>query len=304
MQRARRKTPYDRLAASTLRTWLYVSSKLSLRAVQRLGRLVGDLAYFADGSLRRITQTNVSACYPQLSSEEIRRLTRESLRQTACYATELGHAWRDDGRRWKSLIVDVVGEIVIDAAVADRKAVLILAPHFGNWEIVNLYLGERLPLLVLYEPLRIASLDPIAAAGRARTGSHLAPLDKGGLRRLIDTLQHGEAVALLPDQVPALQSGEYAPFFGREALTMTLAHRLVEQFRPSVVLAYARRLPDGQGFQLGFERLQHIEDARTSSESLAMMNVAIERVIALDPSQYQWEYKRFRRPRRADEELY
>jgi KDO2-lipid IV(A) lauroyltransferase len=286
-----------------VRAWLWLTGRLSLRTVQRLGRLVGDFAFFIGGSPRRITQANISVCFPKLGADDVRRLTRESLRQTGCYATELGLAWRSDGR-WESLIADIVGADVIDAAAASGKPVMVLAPHFGNWEILNLYLGQRLSPLVLYEPPRIASLEPIVSAGRSRTGSRVAPIDAGGLRRLIAALRSGATVAFLPDQVPSTESGEYAAFFGRPALTMTLAYRLTERFRPSVVLAYARRLPGAMGFQLGFERLSSVEEARASDGSLAAMNAAIERVVALDPAQYLWEYKRFRRPKSLADRLY
>ena len=304
MQRARRETPYDRLAAYVLRAWLYLTGRLSLRSVQRLGKVVGDVAYLVGGSPKRITRTNLAVCYPELAEQELRALTRASLRHTGCYAAELGIAWRTDGPPWETLIVGVRGEAVIDEATASGRAILFLAPHFGNWEIANLYLGARLRLQVLYESLPLPSLDPVAVAGRTRTGSHVAPLDTSGLRELYRALARGDAAALLPDQVPSRRSGEYAKFFGREALTMTLAHRLIEKFRPCVVLLYAKRLPQARGFEIGFERLLDVERARDTRESLGAMNGAIERVVARDPAQYQWEYRRFRRARLADEKIY
>jgi len=304
MQRTERETPYDRLAGCALRVWLRQTGRLSLRSVQRLGRIVGDVAFFAGGSPKRITRRNLAVCYPQLAERELLALTRASLRHTGCYAAELGIAWREGDRHWESLIADVRGEAAIDDARARGKAVLLLAPHFGNWEIANLYVGARLPLQVLYEMPPLPSLDPIAAAGRARTGSKVAPLGMRGLRELYRALARGEAAALLPDQVPSRQSGEYAEFFGREALTMTLAHRLIEKFRPDVVLVYARRLPEARGFEIAFERLLDVEQARDTRDSLAAMNAAVERIIARDPAQYQWEYRRFRRPKHPSEKIY
>jgi KDO2-lipid IV(A) lauroyltransferase len=304
MQRARRATPYDRLIALALRAWLSGTGRLSLRAAQRLGRVVGDLAYWVGGSPKRITRTNLSVCFPGLVERELRALTRASLRQTGCYAAELGIAWRRGDRRWEGMIAGVRGEVVIDEARSNGRAVLLLAPHFGNWEFANLYLGARLPLQVLYESLPVPDIDPLAAAGRARTGSRVAPLNVRGLRDLYRVLARGEVAALMPDQVPSRRSGEYAKFFGREALTMTLAHRLIEKFRPCVVLVYVKRLPEADGFEITFERLLDVERARDSIESLTAMNAAIERVIELDPAQYQWEYRRFRRPRNPSEKIY
>jgi len=304
MQRARRRATYDRIASGALRLWFRVSSRLSLAAIQRLGGAVGVAVYLFGGSPKRVTRSNLEACFPEMPESARRRLTRASLRQTGCYAAELGIAWRPGDCRWKDLIVDVEGYEAIDDARALRRPIVFLVPHYGSWELLSLYLGGRLPLTVLYERPRYRSVESIAVQGRARTGCRLMPNDMSGLRALYVGLRDGEAVGLLPDQVPSARSGEYAPFFGRDALTMTLAHRLIEKFEPCVVLCYAERLSGGRGFRLGFERLANVESACDSEESLAAMNKAIERVVARDPSQYQWEYRRFRRPRSRSERIY
>jgi KDO2-lipid IV(A) lauroyltransferase len=46
---------------------------------------------------------------------------------------------------------------------------------------------------------------------------------------MIRALRAGQAVGLLPDQVPPEGQGLWAPFFGQPAYTMTLAARLLQQ---------------------------------------------------------------------------
>jgi lauroyl/myristoyl acyltransferase len=79
---------------------------------------------------------------------------------------------------------------------------------------------------------------------------HLAPADVGGVRRLIKALRAGEAVGMLPDQVPGSGEGAWLPFFGRPAYTMTLAARLSEVAGVTTIFAWAERLPGGAGFHL------------------------------------------------------
>jgi KDO2-lipid IV(A) lauroyltransferase len=209
---------------------------------------------------------------------------------------------RDD--RWKALIVADEGVEVIDEACGSGRGVLVLVPHFGNWEILNLYLGARYGLTALYDPPRIRSFDAIVCAGRTRTGSVLVPVSGSGIRALYAALKSARVVALLPDQVPPVTAGEYAPFFDRPALTMTFVHRLSVKLRPRLVIGHARRLPDGAGFSLGFEGLSDLEVCNGRLEFLSEMNRAIERVVATDPAQYQWEYKRFKRPKHPSDRIY
>lgn len=83
---------------------------------------------------------------------------------------------------------------------------------------------------------------------------------------------------------------------------MTFAHRLIRSTNPLVVLGSCTRA--AKGFRITFtevsERL-HSEDAE---ESVAAMNDAIEKLVRKDPAQYQWEYKRFKKPPEGVADLY
>ncbi len=54
-------------------------------------------------------------------------------------------------------------------------------------------------------------------------------------------------MGLLPDQVPPDGQGQWVPFFGKPAYTMTLAARLALQTGATVVLARCERLSCGPG---------------------------------------------------------
>ncbi len=294
---------HDQLAGYALKRLLILLGWLSFAATQRLGKLVGDFVFLAGGRLKRTTYTNIKVCFPQLPADDLSRLVRASLQHTGRFAAEIGMIWSHDDR-WKDLIVEAQGVEVIDDALGSGKGVLVLVPHFGNWEILNLFLGARYGITALYDPPRISSLDAIIREGRTRTGSALVPATASGIRSVYAALRSARVVGLLPDQVPHQASGEYVPFFGHPALTMTLAHRLELKLRPRLVMGHARRLPGAAGFSLGFEALPEMEGRADSRESLAAMSAAIERLVKTDPAQYQWEYKRFKRAERPSDKIY
>lgn len=301
--RGRHGTLRDRLAAFALKRVLAFLGWLSFAATQRLGKLVGDLVFLAGGRLKRTTYTNIAVCFPDLPANDLSRLVRASLQHTGRFAAEFGLIWsRDD--RWRGLITEVQGVEVIDDTLRSGKGVLVLVPHFGNWEILNLFLGARYGLTALYDPPRIASLDAIIRDGRTRTGSNLVPATARGIRSLYIALQQARVVGLLPDQVPHQAAGAYVPFFGRPALTMTLAYRLESKLAPRLVMGHARRLPNAAGFSLHFEGLSEMEGLMDARGSLTAMNGAIERLVNTDPAQYQWEYKRFKRAERPSDRVY
>ena len=120
------------------------------------------------------------------------------------------------------------------------------------------------------------------------------------MRGMLKEMKQGRLVLVLPDQVPARNAGEYADFFGQPALTMTLAHRLMQRTEPHVIMGSVQRTtihPEIK-YKLTFTPLPDID--RPAPQPCAQdINAAIEQVVLEAPEQYQWEYKRFRRPQGA-----
>jgi KDO2-lipid IV(A) lauroyltransferase len=113
---------------------------------------------------------------------------------------------------------------------------------------------------------------------------------------MIKALRTGDAVGLLPDQVPPKGMGQWAPFFGKSAYTMTLAARLALQTGAAVVLIWGERLPWGQGYRLHTQALGH-ELSPDLATAVVQINQAMEAMILACPAQYLWGYARYKAPR-------
>lgn len=109
---------------------------------------------------------------------------------------------------------------------------------------------------------------------------------------------------ILPDQNPG-NGGVFAPFFGIEANTMTLVHKLAEKTGAGIVIAYADRLPRGQGF---ITRIHPVDEQgilnREPVAAATALNQAVEMCVREQPTQYQWTYKRFKKRPEGEEKLY
>jgi KDO2-lipid IV(A) lauroyltransferase len=117
----------------------------------------------------------------------------------------------------------------------------------------------------------------------------------GGVRQLIKTLKHGGIIGVLPDQVPGNGEGEWVPFFGRPAYTMTLIGKLIKSSGAAVVMCSSERLPHGEGYALHFTPLT-IDSAISVP---LQINAALETTIRTCPEQYLWSYNRYKVPRGA-----
>ena len=281
--------------ALALRVVVRLVSHLPLKVVRRLARWFSVVPATLNTRAAQITRTNLRLCFPKASKAEISALVCASLAETACIIAETGMLFHWPQQRWLALAEQTQTE-ALRAALAADKGVLVLVPHFGNWEYLALYLGQ-FGVTGLYEQPRLKSLEAPLRQARERGGISMLRLDGPGLRRAYRHLQQGGCLALLPDQVPRRTAGVYAPFFGVPALTMNFAHRLIQRTQPTVLLGTARRT--AAGFAVSFERFPDARGkgiyAASPEVAATALNQAIEAAVLTDPAQYQWEYKRFRR---------
>ena len=196
------------------------------------------------------------------------------------------------------------GELV-GQAMAGGRGIVFLTPHLGCFEVAAQSYAERYgpefgPVTVLFRPARKAWLRPIVSRTRARPCLETAPATLAGVRQMLRALRRGEAVGLLPDQVPPEGLGVWAPFFGRPAYTMTLAARLVQQTGAVPLAIWAERLARGAGYIVRVSPLAESlpREASAQAESAAVVNRAMERLILEKPEQYLWGYHRYKAPSR------
>ena len=195
----------------------------------------------------------------------------------------------------------IEGEACVEQGYAAGRGILYLTPHLGCFELsaqaaARRWSAERGPITVLYRPARQAWLAKVMETARNRPGMLAVPTTLAGVRQMIKALRRGEAVGLLPDQVPPEGQGVWAPFFGRDAYTMTLAVRLAQQTGAAVVLARCERLSWGRGYVTHFEPLSAPLSA-DMEQAVRQINQAMEHLIRQCPEQYLWGYARYKQPR-------
>lgn len=268
-----------------------VLARLPLSVLHRLGALLGWIIYLT--SKRYAARLRENLKYSGIEGGDL--LLHTNVREAGKGVMELPWVW-------KRSLVEVVASVKrihgwehLEAANAQGKGVVMLTPHIGCFEVIGLYVAAHQPFTCMYRPPRYPSLDKIMHQGRGRGQMKLVPADLGGVRHLLKALKRGEAIGVLPDQVPGNGEGEWAPFFGRPAYTMTLIGRLIQVSGAPVVMCHSERLPDGEGFALYFSPL--IFDSEQSIPK--QMNESLETVIRKHPAQYLWSYNRYKVPRGA-----
>jgi len=271
---------------------------LPLGVVHGLGALAGSILWIAHGRARHIALRNLSLVGPSLlqtqdSGKSRHVLARRAVVETGKALAETAAIWGRSPRHALSLIRQVEGQALFDAARSKGTGLIVAAPHLGCWELLNYWLAERTPLSIVYRPPRQAALEPLLLRARGGLPVEQVRASGAGVRTLYRRLDAGGVVGILPDQRPKQGEGVMAPFFGVPALTMVLVSRLAARTGAHVLFAFCERLPRGAGFRLHIrEAPPGIADADLAV-ACAALNRGVEDCVQIAPSQYQWTYKRF-----------
>lgn len=276
--------------------WLWQRlSGFTTRQLWWLARPLARLVQLFNPRERRVTRQNLRQAFPRQNKADRGQLASESLAHSTATMLELGMVWLGDENSVRDSILEVHGRNLLDEARSEGRGVIVLAPHFGNWEVLNFWLSSHFPFTAMYEPPKFERLDPIIRHGRERMGARLVPTNSRGVAALLKALKRAEAIGILPDQEPGRGSGVFADFYDRPAYTATLLPKLVARTEARVVVGVAQRLEDGFGFAIHFLAADEGVYEEDEVASARGVNASVEAAIALAPAQYQWEYKRWRK---------
>lgn len=303
-------TPYNAAMTRLLARLLYLLAGLVARLPWPVLRALGDaLAWLwlkSGARESRVAEMNLAIAYPDMLPAQREEWRRAVLRTTARQALETLRLWTRPHAENLAMIVEAHGVELFDAALASGKGVIVAAPHFGNWELLNQWLAAKTPLAILYRPPESAVGEAFLRLVRAHDDPSRVTQVRAegpGIRALYKRLRDGGVVGILPDQQPKAGDGEFAPFFGKEALTMTLLPRLAERSGATVLFAWCERIGGGLRFALHIEQATGDIASADPRTAVAALNANVERIARRDPAQYQWTYKRFKaRPPGSGEE--
>ena len=293
--------PVHELLGRALYALAWIVGRLPLRAQRALGAWAGRAMLVLDRRASRVARRNLEIIQPELTKQQREIEVDRILRATGSNALETIRIWTRPRADNMALVRRVHGEPLLADALAQGRGLILAAPHFGNWELLIEYMASRGPFSLVYRVPEKRFGDVFLRLARGGENVLLVPAETNAMRPLFRALKAGETVGITPDQQPKLGAGEFAPFFGRQSLTLSLIPKLAARSGAPVVFAYAEPVPGG--FDIHMETAM----ATIASDDLTLattaMNAQVEAIARRDLTQYQWTYKRFsRRPPGSGEE--
>ncbi len=263
--------------------------------VRAAGRLLGTLFYLFDRPHRRVAVENLSRAFPARTPAEVRALARGVFRHFGAMLFEL--------LKFSTLPPDRMLERVefegterVRQGHAKGRGVLFLTGHFGCWEINGIVHALHVaPIGVMARRLDNPYLNALLERVRQCTGNWVI-YRKGGLRRMLRTLDGGHGVAILIDQ--HMHGPEAVPvdFFNRPAATTTALGSIALRTGAPVIPVFTVPLPSGR-YRVIYEH-QVEPPADDSREALRQFTQrctdVLEMYVRRYPTQWLWMHRRWR----------
>jgi KDO2-lipid IV(A) lauroyltransferase len=270
---------------------LKLLSLLPLRIIHFLGGLLGQFFHILKPNIMKTLITNITNSGLFKDPDENKKAIEENIREMGKFVLESMAIWGSSQKQILGWIRKVNNFELIETALQKNNGVIFLSPHIGAFEIASIFYASIKPITVLYRPSRKKCLENWIKNGRTKGYINLVPTDKSGVRNLLLALKKGEAVGILPDQIASKGKGEWANFFEKPAYTVTLINKLSMKTNATVIMAVVERLPNSEGFDIHLEFIDPL-----SIESATGLNLALEKQIKKFPTQYMWNYDRYKQP--------
>ena len=234
---------------------------------------------------------NLKIALPELSDEQCEVIAKQAVRNELTTYFEFFSIWGSNNQKNIERVQKIHGEHLLHEALAAKKGLVLIVPHFGTWEIMNSYVAQFTEMTIMYKPVKDPGADLFVREARSREGAHLVPTDESGVRQIFKALKQGGTTVILPDHTPK-QGGEMIPYFGFPLASSNLSAKLIQKTKAKALLLYAIRNDDG--FDMYIEEISESIYQGTANDGTFVSHQAIEDLIRRHPEHYHWTYKRFK----------
>ncbi len=268
-------------------------SLLPLRGIRVLGHVLGWLLWSLMSSRKNIVQTNLTLCFPEKSSAEIKHLTRAHFVQFAQSLLDRSWLWHAPLSVVESRFKWIGTPVAFSQLEADGPKI-ILAPHFVGLDAGGLALTLRAskPVAFIFVPQHNKVMDAWVNQGRQRTGNVKPYFRHEGVKQIMSGLRHGEMLHLSPDMDFGPEESIFVPFMGMNTATVPSLSRFARLGRAQVLMLTTRMTPEGYEMEL-VESWKQFPTEDVRADTLRMNDELAKRIHQM-PSQYYWVHKRFK----------
>jgi KDO2-lipid IV(A) lauroyltransferase len=179
---------------------IFISLRLPLSVNYRLARWLAHLVYLFNPKLRRTLQQHLRYQLQATNrNDKVNTLAKNTVVNFFKYLVDFFQVPKLT-KEYISSHIPIYGKEHLDTAIADRKRIIILSGHIGNWElgaIAVAKLGYRMTVIALDHPDR--KVNKLFLYRRKSAGIKVFPPSIPGIRECYKALETRRIVGLVGD---------------------------------------------------------------------------------------------------------
>lgn len=291
-------------------SFIKIFSCIPHKRLQKIGRVVGSLAFYTIPNLKKTALTNLALAFPHLSYSQRYLIAKQSIQHVMITFAELLAV--------KSLAKNIDQLIDIQTAesphlqydpsevltkeelqemfdlLSKNQGVILFCGHQANWELPFLFITKKYPGLAFAKAIPNQRLNKkIFSLRELFKGKIITP--KNGIHQAMSVLKQGHAVGIVGDQALLMSSYTY-PLFGEPAYTTTTPALLAYRTGAPIVAISIYRT--GLSCQLVPSKKIYPNYSLPMKESIKdMMDQSmkfLEKGLTFYPEQWMWMHKRWK----------
>ena len=269
----------------------YLITLIPIDFIRSAINLYTKLNLYKSSSVYKLTMCNIKICFPDLSDVEKTLLAKESFIETFVSGYETLQSWARPIHISGKKIFRIENNYLISQN-ANKKGLAIIAIHNRSVDMLLKWINSKTNTTTLYKKVKIKYLDKFVRKQREENNNEVYETNINGVRKIFKAFIDNKVICLAVDQVPKKGMGEYIKFFNTDAYTTTLAASMVHKTKKPAVFICMNSFKNNR---LGITINPCNENIYNDSEYKLSINQSIEDLIKINPKDYSWEYKRFRR---------
>ena len=271
--------------------FLRLVERLPYRLVLAVGRGVGRVARRLPLPYAGIARRNLQLCLPAQGAAEREQLLARHFESLGIGLFESAMTWWSEDERINALS-SLEGLGHLEAALARGRGAIVLTAHFTTLQMGARILNNRLPINVLYRPLKNELLAYVS--GRSFGQQARKAILRDDVRGMISALKRNEIVWYAADQSYRKKGAMMVPFFGLPAATNVFTSRLARMTGAAVLYFWCERLAGERGWRATIEPPFEGWPGEDPVEDTLRYHACIEAQIRRMPAQYWWIHRRFK----------
>jgi KDO2-lipid IV(A) lauroyltransferase len=248
-----------------------------------------------------VGDTNLRLCFPDMDIRARKKLLHAHFKMFMRGLIERSLLWWGSAERINSLI-RVEGVEHFEAVKG--QPMILLTPHFVAMDAGGQWIAQQVDTVCMYSKQKNLYLSDLLLQKRGRFRNQRLYARQEGLRPIIKGMRENMPFIYPPDQDQGVRDGDFIPFFGVPAATMTSVPRIAKMTGAKIVPSITRMLPGGAGYVLTFYPAWENYPSGDEIADARRMNEFIEQRILEMPDQYFWLHKRFKTRPEGEENFY